>query len=168
MSMFFYSFEISAIRVICGQKNEFRHATFERRSQSFAAAARRDDHGRQRPLGEAARAAAHRGSSAGRGIRAHHHPHRRRTGHQVSHALRLFRRELEPPQGRGGCVDEISHPLSQDRNAGVEQKQRAAGSHRADLPPAGKRAGTSQEIHRDPFQKQRPHARHGVELRQPH
>jgi undecaprenyl diphosphate synthase len=36
-----------------------------------------------------------------------------RGGHQVLDALRFFRRELEPPQGRGGYVDEVSGPVPQ-------------------------------------------------------
>jgi adenylosuccinate synthase len=72
---------------------------FERRSPRIVAAARCRHHGRQRPLGEAAWPAARRGTSRRRGIGADDHPRRGRTGHQVSHPLRLFGGELEPPKG---------------------------------------------------------------------
>ena len=94
--------------------NERRRRPAQPGGQGHAAAACGHHHGRQRPVGQAAAPAAHRGPSRGGGIGARHHPHRGRAGHQVPDALRLLGRELEPAQGRGGRADEVPGALSQD------------------------------------------------------
>ena len=58
-----------------------------------AAAARRDRHGRQRPLGQGARAAPHRGPRAGRVLALRHH-----RGRASSWASRTCRRTPSPPR----------------------------------------------------------------------
>src|SRR3954468_14688464 len=126
--------------MICGTNERAGNPSFTR-SQGEFAAARGHYHGWQRAVGEAAAFAARGGASGGGGIGAGDYPHGGRVGDQISDALRFLGGELEPPQGRGGCVDEISGPLSQERNSGAEQEQCAPGGHWTDLSVAGKCAG---------------------------
>src|SRR5690606_23932368 len=78
---------------------------------AYAATAYRNHHGRQRPMGEAALAAARARPSPGSGGRAPHGDGLRGNGRGVSDALRLLVGELEASARGGGRPDEPAAPV---------------------------------------------------------
>src|SRR5262245_21912319 len=75
------------------------HLSLNARTLRKRSATRRDHHGWQRPLGQAARPAPHRGAPAGSGDGADDHVCRARPWDPDAHALCVFDRELETPAG---------------------------------------------------------------------
>ncbi len=120
------------------------------------APARGHHHGRQRPLVEAANAAACRRASSRRGSCARHRARDHRTRHRIPDAIRVLQRELAPPRRRsvdphgpvralpragGGEAPRQRHPLQDDRRPGAVQFAhprpdcRRRGDDRAERPP---------------------------------
>ena len=100
-----------------------------RRAAGKDAAAHGHHHGRQRPLGSAARLAAYRGASPRRGERPPHHRGMRPPGHRATHALQFFQRKLEAAAEE---IDFLMHLLQQYM---IEQRP----DHEAPAPRDGHR-----------------------------
>ena len=107
-------------------------------------ASRRRDHGRQRPLGRAARAAAAPRSPRRRRRRAPHGRERAPARHRDPHALRLLLRQLEAAGARGRRTDVAVRGLPRPR----AQARAARGAARERDRPARSPAPVAARRHR--------------------
>ena len=122
--------------------------------------ARRHHHGRQRPLGLGARAAALGRTPRRRRVAPARLRSRPGVGRGDAHRVRLLVRQLAAAARRGAHADGPAAPLSADRDRAAERQRHPADRHRPPRPVARRPGGG-----RSPPRKRTPHTAKSLHLR---